>query len=448
MDPQTRKRVLEQLSSRTTSGTRKVPLYQLESEERQLYKVLESTVKYREGKSVLLVGPRAVGKTTMINNCLLELQQKYDGQFLVIRISGLFEHDDKSAVREIARQLDLMADNDEDDLEDGDDEYVHRAGFEKLSSNATMHAIMGILDRSRLEEDSKATDEQIPLIFVIDEIDRYTTNARQTLLYNLFDIAQSSSKETGSTLTIIGVTTRTTVREQLEKRVKSRFSQRVIQISKRRSVDDFCECVRTMLSVEGDESWNQKVKDLLQTRGSQLRKMVVSNFYTVKDLNLVKNSLVPLVASGLAEVPAVEDNSLDAYRVMDTLSELELKLLVCSARVKAKSGVDKVNFNVVFDEYRELAKKQRTALRSQMETMGVSLRGEGYETSRNLLLSCWERLADLGVMGDAMKQINGVSATSYTGGEFNKVYICDVQLDELMKHFKHVAWVEPWCRIA
>lgn len=62
------------------------------------------------------------------------------------------------------------------------------------------------------------------LIFIIDEFDLFCAHNKQTLLYNLFDVAQSAQ----TPICVLGVTCRFDVVELLEKRVKSRFSHRQI----------------------------------------------------------------------------------------------------------------------------------------------------------------------------------------------------------------------------
>lgn len=518
--------VLRKLSAKSSGSKSHVDLYGLKDEQTEIYKILENTVKYHEGKSVLIVGPRGVGKTTLVNNCLLDLDRKYGGAFLVIHLSGLFERDDKAAIREIARQFDWIMGAKSiksrlseryDDFEDGkrgDYEVIDEnlqaqgneqgAGFEKVSANATMNTIMSLLDRSKLEDggdpaynedDEKAgvLSEQIPIIFVIDEIDKYAGDSKQTLLYNLFDMAQSSStpasdesqngqkmnpKAAGSALTVIGVTTKATMREQLEKRVRSRFSQRVLQINKLRTLTEFSKCVYTMLKIEKQpgepelekciDEYNKRIENLVFQNGNAVRKAIVENFYTIKDLNALKNSLAVVVRYGLFdrknEFFDPENGGLELYNnrnlaVLDSLSELELKLLISCARVKAKSSSDRINFNVAWEEYIKVASSRMKTLNTHLETMGVSFGSNGGEgsfmRSRELMLSCWEMLARAGAIGEPMRQINGINASSYTGGEFNRVYACDLELNEIMKHFKEdrfgeatdYSWVESWCRI-
>jgi origin recognition complex subunit 4 len=87
------------------------------------------------------------------------------------------------------------------------------------------------------------------VIFVLDEFDLFTTHARQTLLYNLFDIAQARK----APIAVLGLTTRIDVVESLEKRVKSRFSHRYVYLSLPRSPPAFWEICKEALVIESDE---------------------------------------------------------------------------------------------------------------------------------------------------------------------------------------------------
>lgn len=87
------------------------------------------------------------------------------------------------------------------------------------------------------------------IIFVIDEFDLFATHARQTLLYNLFDIAQARK----APIAVLGLTTRIDVVESLEKRVKSRFSHRYVYLSLPKSLPAYWEVCRQGISVDEED---------------------------------------------------------------------------------------------------------------------------------------------------------------------------------------------------
>ena len=66
---------------------------------------MEQTVAAGEGNSILLIGPRGSGKTAVVEKAISELKADYEKEFLVVRLSGFIQTDEKTAVKEIWRQL-------------------------------------------------------------------------------------------------------------------------------------------------------------------------------------------------------------------------------------------------------------------------------------------------------------------------------------------------------
>ena len=64
----------------------------------------------------------------------------------------------------------------------------------------------------------------LPVVFVLDEFDRFAERPKQKLLYNLFDLMQQPNV----TMAVVGLTSRLDPIDLLEKRIKSRFSNRQI----------------------------------------------------------------------------------------------------------------------------------------------------------------------------------------------------------------------------
>ena len=78
----------------------------------------------------------------------------------------------------------------------------------------------------------------------------FTYHSRQTLLYNLFDIAQARK----APIAVLGCTGKVDVVEMLEKRVKSRFSHRHVFLPPARSIPAYWEMCKQGLVVEGDDA--------------------------------------------------------------------------------------------------------------------------------------------------------------------------------------------------
>lgn len=97
--------------------------------------------------------------------------------------------------------------------------------------------------------ESAADQTAKSVIFILEEFDLFTTHPRQTLLYNLFDIAQAKK----APIVVLGLTTRIDVVESLEKRVKSRFSHRYVYLSLAKSLPGFWDICKQGLLINEEE---------------------------------------------------------------------------------------------------------------------------------------------------------------------------------------------------
>jgi origin recognition complex subunit 4 len=93
---------------------------------------------------------------------------------------------------------------------------------------------------------------------VLEAFHLFAEHARQALLYCLLDTAQSchshssgtyaaSNRSTTCGIAVIGVTTRIDSLNLLEKRVKSRFSGRVIRVSPPNTLDQYLAVAKSVL---------------------------------------------------------------------------------------------------------------------------------------------------------------------------------------------------------
>lgn len=99
---------------------------------------------------------------------------------------------------------------------------------------------------------------------MIDEFDLFATHARQTLLYNLFDIAQARK----APIAVLGLTTRIDVVESLEKRVKSRFSHRYVYLSLPTSLPAYWSICKQGLSVDDEDMVVEGIDPKLEGHGA------------------------------------------------------------------------------------------------------------------------------------------------------------------------------------
>lgn len=121
---------------------------------------------------------------------------------MIVHLNGFIQTDDGAALKSITKQLNLET-------------AVGGKVFTAFADNLAF-----LLDclKSGDKKHSKS------VVFILEEFDLFCSHGNQTLIYNLFDVAQSAQ----APICVIGLTRRNDVIELLEKRVKSRFSHRQI----------------------------------------------------------------------------------------------------------------------------------------------------------------------------------------------------------------------------
>jgi hypothetical protein len=250
--------VLARLTSSTTPAE---PLPHLETQYKSLHALLISTITAGESNSLLLLGSRGSGKTSLISTALSDLTAKHGSDFHTVKLNGFFQTDDRLALREIWRQLgrerEIQGEIDGDEM-----------GQVGASYADTMASLLSLLSHPDEFEDADVMDLDGPptqanrtsksVIIILDEFDQFTLHPRQTLLYNLFDIAQSKK----APIAVIGTSTRMDVVDLLEKRVKSRFSHRWLHVPSVSSVERFNEILRSLLTVNFDDVVTLKVQEM------------------------------------------------------------------------------------------------------------------------------------------------------------------------------------------
>lgn len=232
-------RVLTTALLEKLSGKRQIPLKGLDSEYTKVHHLIEQTVTIGEGNSMLLLGSRGSGKTAVVETIISSLAKDHGNDFHVVRLNGFLHTDDRLALREMWRQL-------------GRETHTEDDAAKVSSYSDTMATLLALL--SHPEElfgagNGNNVTAAKSVVILLDEFDLFVTHPRQTLLYNLFDIAQARK----APIAVIGLTTKVDVTEMLEKRVKSRFSHRYVYIPLPRTYETFSEICAASLDLDENE---------------------------------------------------------------------------------------------------------------------------------------------------------------------------------------------------
>jgi origin recognition complex subunit 4 len=165
---------------------------------------------------------------------------------IIIRLSGWTQLNDRLAMREVARQLtqqtgrSFLSNCDAGELypnENIDDPFTNPSTVVSLPPPSHLPALISVLPTlSR------------PTIVVLDAFDLFALHARQSLLYCLLDTVQNCRAGNGNKgVAVIGITTRVDTINLLEKRVKSRFSGRMLRTAAPAGLDIWIDAARKLL---------------------------------------------------------------------------------------------------------------------------------------------------------------------------------------------------------
>jgi energy-coupling factor transporter ATP-binding protein EcfA2 len=443
---------LEKLTQR-----RPPPVIHLDEESSKVHNLIEATVTAGEGNSMLIIGARGSGKTTLVNHVLSELGKTHKQYFHVVRLNGFIQTDDKLALREIWRQL-------------GREMEIDEEGGKSYSDTLTM--LLALLSHPDEIAGERLGEVATSVVFIMDEFDLFATHARQTLLYNLLDIAQSRK----APIAVLGLTTKYDVTESLEKRVKSRFSHRYVYLPMAKNLLAFQEiCMASMLltpeeltfeekstifsSKHGSKrpdfvaDWNDAVKALFSD-SEFIDTFVLPTYHLTKSIPTVlttlllpvaslvedppKDSLLPIEHFLSNAKPSLAPPSSSLPLILPSLSDLQLSLLIAAARLDIIHDSDTCSFGMAYAEYVDLASKARlNHTAAGALATGAGTRVWGKEVARGE----WEMLIKLGLL--VLVSETGGMAGMAMGG----LVKVDVKLEEIPGSVPGLSSTfERWCK--
>lgn len=320
----------------------------LHQEERQLLDLLRRTATSGESNSVLVIGPRGSGKSKLIKHVIAELllDDHIRENLLQVHLNGLLQTDDRIALTEITRQLKL----------------ANTLGDKVFGSfSETLQFLLEALKSG--DQSSK------PILFLLDEFDLFAHHKNQTLLYNLFDVAQSAQ----APICVVGITCRLDVIELLEKRVKSRFSHRQIHLFNSQTFEDFIVIFKKLLCLDVNfpdqkfaDSWNLQVEQL--ARDPTITDILRQQFEFTKDVRALQQLLMyPVCQLGemspsLSVSDFVESRKLitmdSKSAMLHGVSILELCLIIAMKHLTEIYEGEPFNFEMVYSEYSKFAQRK------------------------------------------------------------------------------------------
>ncbi|KAG9038803.1 hypothetical protein FRB95_014352 [Tulasnella sp. JGI-2019a] len=383
--------------------------------------LLRGTTERGEGNSCLIWGHRGSGKSRVVNQALANVSSFNP---IVVRLTAEAQHNDRLAMREMARQLMRQTGTSfalpDDSLE------VDGPTALNLSANAVPNAHLPAMI-------STLTTLPRPTIVVLEAFDLFAGHARQALLYCLLDTTQSchahtsggastSSNPGAGGIAVIGVTTRNDCLNLLEKRVKSRFSGRSIRVGPPNTMEEYVAVLQSILRTPTldsqrtgeDEELDDDNAMLLKEWGliwetaiqkfvsdKEVLKVLRDIFTTTRDVRTLTRILIdPLLAlspnSPWLSARILRDSYANQmprsqYQFLPNLSYACLSLLIASHHVSNK-GHDVFNFEMLWLNFSRQV--DRTA------SMPVVLDGASVgmiKVPRSIMFSAFETLIELGI---------------------------------------------------
>lgn len=320
----------------------------LEEQERILKDLISRSVKLGESNSVLLIGPRGSGKTAVLEKVKKELFElhEFSSNCFQVNLNGLIHTDDQIALKDIIHQLQL-------------ENNTKGKSFRSFAD--TLLFLLEVLKSG--PQNSKC------ILFILDEFDLFCQHKNQTLLYNLFDVAQTAQIP----VAVIGVSCRLDVMGLLEKRVKSRFSHRMLHFFNKLNFEDYMRIVENILQLPIDFSsslvrrnWNTHVKEILQDK-TVLN--IFQRLYNItKDIRAVKKFLIYPVSTIDEYHPYMEIGDFidsQTMQILDSkaamlhgLSILEFCLIITIMHLILVYEEEPINFEIIYNEFQKYVQRK------------------------------------------------------------------------------------------
>jgi len=381
----------------------------------ELVAQLRRTAQGIENSSALLIGPAGVGKFRLLRGALARFgasgenqaraecgsagvgktpgggrasggeggaQDLSESEFISVHLHPLLIPDDKTALIALAEQLQVSS-------------AVELSRCVSFCDG--VRYILHLLRRAKPAKQLEARRESQaqPVCIVLHEFERFAQRPKQTLLYSLYDLLQTAEAQ----LAVIGLTALCDAPDLLEKRVRSRFSGRMLVVPPLNSVSDVSMLIDSALALPPSmpsryaSLWAHHVRILLkkldQCKPLRLRlQLGMSQRDVLMAVRLLIAELGP--ACPLPSVGAfgrsVEQLSLQSIeQTVRELSNTETLLLLCLKKILDKEIAPPHTFAIVLREYASFVSEYEGA-------------GGVYDLPRAMLTKSFEHLSALGLV--------------------------------------------------
>ncbi|XP_007061850.1 origin recognition complex subunit 4 isoform X1 [Chelonia mydas] len=356
-------------------------LFGVQLQYKHLLELLKRTTIHGESNSALIIGPRGSGKTMLLNHVLKELMEvkQVRENLLQVHLNGLLQTNDKIALKEITRQLQM-------------ENVVGDKVFGSFAENLAF-----LLEALKKGD----RDSSCPVLFILDEFDLFVHHKNQTLLYNLFDISQSAQ----TPVTVIGLTCRQDILELLEKRVKSRFSHRQIYLLNSFDFKQYLKIFKEQLYLPAEflykpftQKWNKNVQSLSEDRTVQ--DVLRNHFHCSKDLRSLHMLLMLALSSITVSHPFMTGSDLleasklcrmdSKANIVHGLSVLEICLIIAMKHLNDVYEGEPFNFQMVYNEFQKFIQRKAHSM---------------YNFEKPVVMKAFEHLLQL----ELIKPIEGLS---------------------------------------
>ncbi|XP_068621996.1 origin recognition complex subunit 4 isoform X2 [Battus philenor] len=417
-------------------------------EKSHVYNLIKRVVSHGESHSVLIIGPRGCGKTTLINSVLHQLSSELDlkNDSLIVKLNGLLHQDDKVALRSITAQM---------QLENAVGDRVFGTFAENLSfllsclqsgADRRCKSITNRLDVMEMLEKrvkSRFSHRHI-FLFPNENTETYSDDstpliALQERLIWLLSLPMNLAKKTA-------VVTNTPKQRKGGKR-KSIVKEEQMDVDNNDDtmqmalpLEILAKCktgLQQFRQLESGfiEDWNSHIKSLVENQGvvDALEKLC---YYTVNE-QILRNILFQVVSQIKPEKPYIEvrdlvniiDNTVapeHKVKLLQSLSILELSLVIAMKHGMEIFDGQPMNFEMVLHRY----------------TKFVNANSSTQTVPRPVVLKAFEHLQELEVIMPVRSTDSiyntGDTTTSRVQKEY-KLYTLSVSeedLKEAVKTFK------------